>query len=47
MFKLIRKIIVIVLLALLLSNLSSRAEAGLIKGSLKFGVVLPSDYRDD
>jgi ABC-type nitrate/sulfonate/bicarbonate transport system permease component len=30
MFKLIRKIIVLALLALLLANLSSRAEAGLI-----------------
>jgi hypothetical protein len=37
MFKLIRKIFVIVLLALLVATLSSRAEAGLIKNSLKFG----------
>jgi hypothetical protein len=44
MFKLIRKIIVLAILALLLANLSSRAEAGLIKSSLMVGVELPSDY---
>jgi len=40
MFKLTRKIFVIVVLAVLLATFSSRAEAGMIKSSLKLGKVV-------